>query len=245
MGINISTKEVVIFESFGAKQVQEQDKTLLLVGITPEEQDVIIREFLNINRVTATLIRTIATLVHVKTKGQTESLCQAEYMSNLLRDKNEIKQLQEQITSLTNKNIETKQIAKVKIEELSNKLQEVITDRNTLQNAYGDERAIMVMKETGYYESKEHYRELDESDCASSIRNESDDESMTESLTNRFRNLKIPQSIKAKGKRPVGKAEEPMEIEAKDEKGNSLNNSIHATKNKIQYKKNKVLKNMC
>ncbi|RIA96981.1 hypothetical protein C1645_856011 [Glomus cerebriforme] len=238
MGINISTEEVAIFEGFGAKQVQEQDNTLLLAGITPEEQDVIIREFLNINGATAALIRTIATLVHAKTKGQTESLCQAEYIANLLGDKNEIKQLQEQITLLTNKYIETEQTAKAKIEELSNKLLEVTTDKNTLQNAYGDERAIMVTKEIGYFESKEHYRDLDESDYASSIRNESDDESMTESLTNRFRNLEIPQSIKAKGKRPEGKVDEPMEVETKNEKGNSLNNSIHATKKKNQHKEN-------
>ncbi|RIA80310.1 hypothetical protein C1645_810499 [Glomus cerebriforme] len=236
MGINISTEEVAIFEGFGAKQVQEQDNTLLLAGITPEEQDIMIRKFLDINGATAALIRTIATLVHEKTKGQTESLCQAEYMSNLLRDKNEIKQLQEQITILTNKYRETERTAKAQIEDLSNKLQEVITDRNTLQNAYGDERAIMVTRETGYYESKDHYRDLDESDCASSIRNETDDESMTDSLTNRFKTLEIPQSIKAKGKRPEGKEEEPMEIEVKDKKGNSLNNSIHATKKKHQHK---------
>ncbi|RIA83902.1 hypothetical protein C1645_833111 [Glomus cerebriforme] len=206
MSINISTEEVVIFEGFGVKQVQEQDNTLLLAGITPEEQDVIIRKFLDINSATAALIRIIATL------------------------------LQEQITILTNKYIETEQTAKNKIEELSNKLQEVITDRNTLQNAYGDERAIMVTRETGYYESKEHYRDVVESDCVLSIRGESDDESMAESLTNRFKNLKIPKSVKAIGKKPVGKVDELMEVEAKDEKGSSLNNSIHATKKKNQHK---------
>ncbi|RIA90392.1 hypothetical protein C1645_737903 [Glomus cerebriforme] len=186
---------------------------------------------------TAALIRIIAMLVHAKTKEQTESLYQAEYMSKLLSDKNEIKQLQEQITILTNKYIKTEQTAKNKIEKLSNKLQEVITDRNTLQNAYGDERVIMVMKETGYYESKEHYRNVVESDCTSSIRCESDDESMAESLTNRFRNLKIPKSVKVMRKKPVRKVDELMDIEVKDEKGSSLNNSIHATKKKNQYKK--------
>ncbi|RIA94536.1 hypothetical protein C1645_864642 [Glomus cerebriforme] len=59
---------------------------------------------------------------------------------------------------------------------------------------------------------------------------------MTDSMTHRFRNMKIPESIKTKGKNAVGKVEEPMEVEAKDEKGSSLNNSIYATKKKNQHK---------
>ncbi|RIA95367.1 hypothetical protein C1645_803040 [Glomus cerebriforme] len=235
MGINISTEEVAIFDGFGAKAVQEQDHILITAGITPEEQDVIIREFLNINGATAALIRIIATLVHTKTKMQTESLCHAEHMSNLLKDKNEIKQLQEQVTLLSNKILVNEQIARGQIEELSNKLQEAITDRNMLQNAYEEEKATMVIREIEYYESKAHYRDLDESDYASSIRNDSDDESMPESIDKRLRSLKISDSLKTKGKKLVGKDEEPMEIEVKDEKGNSLNDLLHATKKKNQH----------
>ncbi|RIA90050.1 hypothetical protein C1645_738145 [Glomus cerebriforme] len=170
MGINISTEEVAVFEGFGAKQVQDQDATLLSAGIKPEDQDVNIRSFLNINGATAALIRIIATLVHAKTKEQTEALCKAEYMSSLFKDKNEIKHLQEQIVTMTNQYIETEKLAKHKIDELSNKLQEAITDRNTLKNAYGEKKAEILLRETGYYESKAHYLDPDESDYASSIK---------------------------------------------------------------------------
>ncbi|RIA94260.1 hypothetical protein C1645_734950 [Glomus cerebriforme] len=172
MGINISTEEVAIFEGFGAKQVQEQDATLLAA---------------------------------------------------------------EQLVTLTNQYIEAEKFAKHRIEELSNKLQETITDRNTLKNAYGEKQPEILLRETGYYESKAHYADPNESDCASSIINDSEDESMTESLTNRFRNMEIPQSVTARGKRPVGVEDEPIETKENNKNGRSLNNSIHATKKKIQH----------
>ncbi|RIA94004.1 hypothetical protein C1645_735111 [Glomus cerebriforme] len=87
---------------------------------------------------------------------------------------------------------------------MNEKLQQTLTERNTLKNEIGVEKAEILLKETGYYESKEYYKETDETDCASMTKiEESDDESITESLNDRFRNLAIPPSMKAIGKRPV------------------------------------------
>ncbi|RIA83997.1 hypothetical protein C1645_832934 [Glomus cerebriforme] len=170
MGINISVEEVAIFESFRVK-VSEQDVILLQAGIKPDEQDVKIREFLDINRAQ-----------------------QSQYMSNLIKDKNEIKQLQEQV-------------------------------------------------ESGYYESKEHYEELGESDCVSITKNEdSDDESMADSLNDRFRNLAIPPSMKALGKTPERRESIGMTV-AKLQDANKIMMTNHGRKYKYVklYKLNQTI----
>ncbi|RIA79909.1 hypothetical protein C1645_839656 [Glomus cerebriforme] len=176
MGINISTEEVAIFESFGAKQIQDQDATLLSAGIKPKEQDINIRSFLDINGTTAALIKTIAIL---------------------------------QIVTITNQYIEAEKLVKNQINELSIKLQEIITDWNTIKNAYGEKKAELILRKTGYYELKAHYMDPDESDCTLSIKNDSDNE--------------------------IGIEDEPIEMNTNDQNRRSLNNSIHVTKKKVQY----------
>ncbi|RIA83198.1 hypothetical protein C1645_834179 [Glomus cerebriforme] len=94
---------------------------------------------------------------------------------------------------------------------MNEKIQQLVTERNTIKNALGIEKAEMLLRESGYYESKEHYEKAGESDCASMTKNdESDDESMADSLNDRFRNLTILPSLKSLGKRK--EVEEPMEI---------------------------------
>ncbi|RIA97503.1 hypothetical protein C1645_732353 [Glomus cerebriforme] len=94
---------------------------------------------------------------------------------------------------------------------MNEKIQQLVTERNTIKNALGIEKAEMLLRESGYYESKEHYEKAGESDCASMTKNdESDDESMADSLNDRFRNLAIPPSLKSLGKRK--EVEEPKEI---------------------------------
>ncbi|RIA81858.1 hypothetical protein C1645_836266 [Glomus cerebriforme] len=110
MGIMVLVEEVAIFEGFGAKEVSEQDVTLLQVGITPVEQDIKIREFLNTNGAMAALIKMIATLVHAKIKEQIKELCKTGYIANLLANKNEIKQLQLQIEYITNQYMNEKMV---------------------------------------------------------------------------------------------------------------------------------------
>ncbi|RIA84236.1 hypothetical protein C1645_742473 [Glomus cerebriforme] len=172
----------------------------------PEEQDVKIRKFLDINGATAALLRTIATLIHEKTKEQINELCKAQYMSNMIKDKNEIKQLQVQVETIIQQYRSKILTLYGQITHINKKLQLTITKKNTLKNAIGVEKVEILLKETGYYELKEYYEEMDESDCASITKNEhSNDESMANSLNDRFRNLAILPSMKAIGKRPERK----------------------------------------
>ncbi|RIA79142.1 hypothetical protein C1645_746104 [Glomus cerebriforme] len=234
MGVTVSVEEVAIFEGFGAKEVVEQDATLLQAGIRPEEQDVKIREFLNINGATAALIRMIATLIHEKTTEQSNELNKAQYMLSIVKDKNEIKQLQNHIEMLTQQYNQDMAAMQDQVMKLEVSLQQVTTEKNTLTNAIGSEKAVMLTHEIGSFESKEHYEELNESDCASVTKNEeSDDESMADSFVDRFRELKIPQSLKVLGKRQIEK--EPIENALTSETGNSLKDSIHATKKKENH----------
>ncbi|RIA90919.1 hypothetical protein C1645_737510 [Glomus cerebriforme] len=105
------------------------------------------------------------------------------------------------------------------IAEMNETMQQVVTDRNTLKNALGTEKAELLLRESGYYE------EPGESDCASSTKNDDSDD---ESMADRFRNLAIPPSMKSLGKRK--EVEEPIEKIIGTKTGSSLKDSMHATK---------------
>ncbi|RIA88291.1 hypothetical protein C1645_826549 [Glomus cerebriforme] len=146
MGIMISVEEVMLFESFSAKEVSKQDATLLQAGIQPEEQDMKIREFLNIN-------------------GQ---------------------------------------------------------------------KAQAILKETGCSERKEYYYEEEEEGYCASMDLESDDESIVNLVSNRFKEIEIRPSEKSLRKQEKSSAP----IDNKEiQKGNSLQDLIHATKKLNKHEK--------
>ncbi|RIA81609.1 hypothetical protein C1645_744400 [Glomus cerebriforme] len=172
----------------------------------PEEQDVKIRKFLDINRATAVLLRMIATLIHEKMKEQTNELCKAQYMLTIIKDKNKIKQLQVQVEIMTQQYRSEILTMHRQIMNLNKKLQLTITKRNTLKKCNGNGKSENNIKKNGILQIKEHYEKMSESDCASITKNEdSDDESMANSLNDRFRILVILPSMKILGKRPEKK----------------------------------------
>ncbi|RIA81209.1 hypothetical protein C1645_744701 [Glomus cerebriforme] len=152
----------------------------------------------------------------------------------LLEAKNEIFELTKQLNgSLAQhwKEIEDKE--KIII-QLKNKCQIVCTERNTLSNHVGWQKVQAILKKTGCSERKEYYYEEEEEGYCISMDLESDDESIINLVSNRFKEIEIRSSEKSLKKQEKSSAP----IDNKEiQKGNLLQDSIHVTKKLNKHEK--------